>query len=185
MPYTTNKTLRPRGDAVLVTGGNKKDASIDDVRLLDSGHRPTERWLSSNGFRGQVDVLLNNGVQRFQPLEEGQRISILAYLVVAYVDDFLVDVDVQVDAFLHGEALRGDRGLEVHILRRDLRHLQGHQGLKEFVTMERVAGNEEPGRAGWSSTTRSSARFLAVVNLQMELTIMSSMQRGEAGVDEG
>ena len=54
---------------------------------------------------------------------------------MAYVDNFLVDVDVQVDGFLHGEALRGERGLEVHILRRDLQHLQGHQGLKEFVTM--------------------------------------------------
>ena len=38
-----------------------------------------------------------------------------------YVGDFLVDVDVQVDGFLHGEALRGERGLEVHILCRDLR----------------------------------------------------------------
>ena len=93
MPYT-NKTLRPRGVAGLVIGGKKKDASIDDVHLLDSGHRPTERRLSSSGFRGQVDVLLNNGVQRFQPLEEGQCLFVLACLVVAYVDDFLVDVDV-------------------------------------------------------------------------------------------
>ena len=214
MPYT-NKALRPQGDAVLVTGGKKKDASINDVHLLDSGRRPIERRLSSIGFRCQVDVLLNNGIQRFQPLEEGQRLSVLACLVVAYVDDFLIDVDVsvdgflhgkalrgergrrasvhgqggaawtatysdfrgqvdvplnngvqrfqpleegqrlsilaclvvayvddflvnvdvQVDGFLHGEVLRGERGLEVHILRRDLRHLQGHQGLKEFVTM--------------------------------------------------
>ena len=111
---------------MLVTGGKKKDASIDDVHLLDSGRRPTERRLSSSGFRGQVDVLLNNGVQRFQPLEEGQCLSVLACLVVAYVDDFLVDVDVQVDGFLHGEALHSERGLEVHILHRDLRHLQGH-----------------------------------------------------------
>ena len=37
-------------------------------------------------------MLLNNGVQRFQPLEEGQRLSILAGLLVAYVDDFLVDM---------------------------------------------------------------------------------------------
>ena len=75
----------------------RRDASINDVHLLDSGRRPTERRLSSSGFRGQVDVLLNNGVQRFQPLEEGQRLSVLAGLVVAYVDDFLVYVDVQVD----------------------------------------------------------------------------------------
>ena len=134
MPYT-NKTLRPQGNAVLVTGGKKKDASIDDVHLLDSGRWPTERRLSSNDFLGQVDVLLNNGVQRFQPLEEGQRLSVLACLVVAYVDDFLIDVDVQVNGFLHGQALCGARGLQVHIFRRNLRHLQGHQGLKEFVTM--------------------------------------------------
>ena len=94
MPYT-NKTLRPQGDAVLVTGGRKKDASINDVHLLDSGRWPTERQLSSSGFHGQVDVLLNNGVQRFQPLEEGQCLFVLTGLVVAYVDDFLVDVDVQ------------------------------------------------------------------------------------------
>ena len=53
---------------------------------------------------------------------------------------FLVDVDVQADGFLHGEALCDKRGLEVHILRRDLRHLQGHQGLKEFITMEADEG---------------------------------------------
>ena len=52
-------------------------------------------------------------------------------------------MDVQVDGFLHGEALRGERGLEVHILRRDLRHLQGHQGLKEFVTMEADEGGRQ------------------------------------------
>ena len=52
-------------------------------------------------------------------------------------------MDVQVDGFLHGEALRGERGLEVHILRRDLWHLQGHQGLKEFVTMEADEGGRQ------------------------------------------
>ena len=88
-------------------------------------------------------MLLNNGVQRFQPLEEGQRLSVLACLVVAYVDDFLVHVDVLVDGFLHGESLRGERSLEVHILRRDLRHLQGQQGLKEFVTMEADEGGRQ------------------------------------------
>ena len=98
----------------------RRDASIDDVHLLDSGRQPTERRLSSSGFRGQVDVLLNNGIQRFQLLEEGQRLFVLACLVVAYVDDFLIDVDVQVDSFSHGEALRGERDLEVHILRHNL-----------------------------------------------------------------
>ena len=58
------------------------------------GASPPEWRLSSSGFRGQVDVLLNNGVQRFQPLEEGQGLSVLAGLVVAYVDNFLADVDV-------------------------------------------------------------------------------------------
>ena len=118
----------------------RRDASIDDVHLLDSERRPTERQLSSSGFRGQVDVLLNNGVQRFQPLEEAQHFSVLAGLVVAYVDDFLVDLDVQVRG---GEALCGERGLKVHILRRDLRHLQGHQGLKEFFTMEADEGGKQ------------------------------------------
>ena len=42
-----------------------------------------------------------------------------------------------------GEALRGERGLEVHILHRDLRHLQGHQGLKEFVTVEADEGGRQ------------------------------------------
>ena len=121
----------------------RRDASIDDVHLLDSGRRPTERRLSSSGFRGQVDRLLKNGIQRFQPLEEGQRFSVLAGLVVAYVDDFLVDVDVQVDGFLHGDALRGERSLEVHILHRDLRQLQGHQGLKEFVAMQADEGGRK------------------------------------------
>ena len=88
-------------------------------------------------------MLLNNGVQRFQPLEEGQRISVLACLVVDYVDDLLIDMDVQVDGFLHGETLCGERGLKVHILRRDLWHLQGHQGLKEFITMEADEGGRQ------------------------------------------
>ena len=70
---------------MLVTGVKKK--------------RCIERRLSSSDCCGQVGVLLNNGVQRFQPLEEGQRLSVLAGLVVAYVDDFLVDVDVQVNGF--------------------------------------------------------------------------------------
>ena len=42
-----------------------------------------------------------------------------------------------------------------------------------------MVGNEEPGGAGWSSTARSSARFLTAVNLRMELTIMSSMREAK------
>ena len=41
---------------------------------------------------------------------------------------------------MHGEALHGERGLEVHILRRDLRQLQGHLCFKEFVTLEADEG---------------------------------------------
>ena len=67
-------------------------------------------------------------------------LSVLVGLVVAYVDDFLVDVHVQVDGFLHGEALRGERGLEVHILCRNLQHLQGHQFFKEIITLEADEG---------------------------------------------
>ena len=42
-----------------------------------------------------------------------------------------------------------------------------------------MAGNEESGRAGWSSMARLSARFLTAVNLRMELTIMSSMREAK------
>ena len=42
-----------------------------------------------------------------------------------------------------------------------------------------MVGNEEPESAGWSSTARSSARFLTAVNLWMELTIMSSMREAK------
>ena len=45
-----------------------------------------------------------------------------------------------------------------------------------------MAGNEEPRRAGWSSTARSSARFLTAANLRMELTIMSSMREAKPAV---
>jgi len=79
---------------VVVTGGKKKDASINDLLLLDSMRRATDRRLRSSDFCGEFKVLLNNGVQGFQPIEECQCLSIVPGPVVAYVDDFLVDMDV-------------------------------------------------------------------------------------------
>ena len=155
----------------------RRDASINDVHLLDSGRRPTERRLSSSGFRGQVDVLMNNGVQRFQPLEEGQRLSVLAGLVVAYVDNFLIDMDVQVDGFLHGEALRGECSLEVHILCHNLRQLQGHQCFKEFVTLEADEGGRQQG--AWACRREEYGKVVRALLVGGELaesTIISHMR---------
>jgi hypothetical protein len=51
---------------VVVTGGKKKDASINDLLLLlDSVRRATDRQLRSNDFYGEVKVILNKGVQGF------------------------------------------------------------------------------------------------------------------------
>jgi hypothetical protein len=73
---------------VVVTGGKKKDASINDLLLLDSVRRATDRRLRSSDFCGEVKVLLNKGVQGFQPVDEGQCRSVLTGLVEAYVHDF-------------------------------------------------------------------------------------------------
>ena len=89
MAYTN--TLRTQGDAVPVIGGKKKDASIDDLLLLDSGRWPAKQWPRSNDFRGEVYVLMNNGVQSFQLVEEGQHLWVVLGLVVAYLDNFLID----------------------------------------------------------------------------------------------
>ena len=82
--------------AVVVPGGKKKyGASINDLLLLlHSVRRATDRRLKSSGFCGEVSVLLNIGVQGFQPATEGQRLNVIHGLVDAYVDDLLVDVDV-------------------------------------------------------------------------------------------
>ena len=56
--------------------------------------RATDRWLRSGGFCGEVEVLLNKGIQGFQPVEEGQHRSVLTGLVDTYVHDLLVRVDV-------------------------------------------------------------------------------------------
>ena len=56
--------------------------------------------------------------------------------VVVLVDDFRVDVGDYVDGVLLHQALRGERGLEVDILRRGGGQSQGHQCLKEVPAME-------------------------------------------------
>ena len=68
--------------------------SMYDLLLLDSVRRATDRRLSSHNFCGEVKVLLSKGIQGFQPVEEGQRRSVLTGLVDTYVHDLLVHVDV-------------------------------------------------------------------------------------------
>ena len=72
----------------------KMHLSMYDLRLLDSVRRSTDRRLSSRSFCGEVKVLLSKGIQGFQPVEEGQRRSVLTGLVDTYVHDLLVHVDV-------------------------------------------------------------------------------------------
>ena len=62
--------------------------------LLKLVRRATDRRLRSGGFCGEVEVLLSKGIQGFQPVEEGQRRSVLTGLVDTYVHDFLDHVDV-------------------------------------------------------------------------------------------
>ena len=62
--------------------------------LLNLVRRATDRRLRSGGFCGEVEVLLNKGIQVFQPVEEGQRCSVLTGLVDTYVHDLLIHVDV-------------------------------------------------------------------------------------------
>ena len=65
-----------------------------DLLLLNLVFRATDRRLRSGDFCGEVEVLLNKGIQGLQPVEEGQRCSVLTGLVDTYVHDFLVHVDV-------------------------------------------------------------------------------------------
>ena len=62
--------------------------------LLNLVRRATVRRLRSSGFCGEVMVLLSKGIQGFQPIEEGQRRSVLTGLVDTYVHDLLIRVDV-------------------------------------------------------------------------------------------
>ena len=68
--------------------------STYDLLLLNLVHRATVRRLRGGGFCGAVEVLLNKGIQGIQPVEEGQRHSVLTSLVDTYVHDLLVHVDV-------------------------------------------------------------------------------------------
>ena len=68
--------------------------STYDLLLLNLVRRATDWRLRSGGFCGEVEVLLNKGIQGFQPVEEGQRRSVLTGLVYTYVHDLLVHVDV-------------------------------------------------------------------------------------------
>ena len=68
--------------------------STYDLLLLNLVRWATDRRLRSGGFCGEVEVLLNKGIQGFQPVEEGQHHSVLTGLVDTYVHDLLVHVDV-------------------------------------------------------------------------------------------
>ena len=68
--------------------------SMYDILLLNLVRRATDRWLRSGDFCGQDEVLLGKGIQGFQPVEEGQRHSVLTSIVDTYVHDLLIHVDV-------------------------------------------------------------------------------------------
>ena len=69
-------------------------SNYDLLLLLNSVRQATDRWLRSGGFYGEDKVLLSKGIQGFQPVEEGQRPSVLTGLVDTYVHDLLLHVDV-------------------------------------------------------------------------------------------
>ena len=68
--------------------------STYDLLLLNLVRRATDRRLRSGGICGEVKVLLSKGIQGFQPVEEGQRLSVLTGLIGTYVNDLPVHVDV-------------------------------------------------------------------------------------------
>ena len=70
-------------------------------------------------------MLLNNAVQGCPASQEGQRPIVHLWHVVVLVDDLRVDVGDYVDGVLLRQALRGERDLEVDILRRDRRLVAG------------------------------------------------------------
>ena len=70
------------------------DPRTYDLLLLNLVRRATVRRLRSGGFCGEVGVLLNKGIQGFQPVENGQRRGLLTGLEDTYVHDLLVHVDV-------------------------------------------------------------------------------------------
>ena len=111
-------------------------------------HRVTNRRVRSSGVGGELNVLLNNAVQGCPAVQEGQRPIVLLLHVVVLVDDLHVDVGDYVDGVLLRQALRGERDLEVDILRRDGGQSQGHQCVEEVVTIVAVEGGEH--RRAWA-----------------------------------
>ena len=110
--------------------------------------RVTNRRVRSSGVGGELNVLLNSAVQGCPAVQEGQRPIVLLLHVVVLVDDLRVDVGDYVDGVLLRQALRGERDLEVDILRRDGGQSQGHQCVEEVVTIEAVEGGGH--RRAWA-----------------------------------
>ena len=110
--------------------------------------RVTNRRVRSSGVGGELNVLLNSPVQGCPAVQEGQRPIVLLLHVVVLVDDLRVDVGDYVDGVLLRQALRGERDLEVDILRRDGGQSQGHQCVEEVVTIEAVEGGGH--RRAWA-----------------------------------
>ena len=110
--------------------------------------RVTNRRVRSSGVGGELNVLLNNFVQGCPAVQEGQRPIVLLLHVVVLVDDLRVDVGDYVDGVLLRQALRGERDLEVDILRRDGGQSQGHQCVEEVVTIVTVLGGGH--RRAWA-----------------------------------
>ena len=106
-------------------------------------------------------MLLNSAVQGCPVLQEGLRPIILLLHVVVLVDDLRVDVGDYVDGVLLRQALRGERDLEVDILRHDDRQSQGHQCIEEVVTIVAVEGGGH--RKAWAR------RLEAYVNVVRKL----------------
>ena len=73
--------------------------------------------MRSSGVGGELNVLLNNVVQGCPAGQEGQRPIVLLWHVVVLVDDLSVDVGDYVNGVLLRQVLRGERELEVDILR--------------------------------------------------------------------
>ena len=111
-------------------------------------HRVTNRRVRSSGVGGKLNVLLNNAVQGCPAVQAGQRPIVLLLHVVVLVDDLRVDVGDYVDGVLLRQALRGERDLEVDILRRDGGQSQGHQCVEEVVTIVAVEGRGH--RRAWA-----------------------------------
>ena len=86
----------------------------------------TNRRVRSSGVGSKLNVLLNNALQGFPAVQEGQRPIVLLLHVVVLVDDLRVDVGDYVNGVLLRQALRGERDLEVDILRHDGGQSQGH-----------------------------------------------------------